>query len=89
MRNIKILKVMFAFLVFCTTLNAGNYYEIEIAYNDELFVINGEKYEAKTYCLGWDEGDYIMFIKGSPYGTCTSATLYNKNKKETCEVWCE
>jgi len=36
---------------------AAEYYEIEVAHNDELFIVNGEKFEAKTYCLGWDKGD--------------------------------
>jgi hypothetical protein len=76
-------------LCFVSKANAAEYYEIEVAYNDEIFIINGEKFEAKTYCMGWDEGDYVTFLEGSPYGACASATLYNKNRKETCKVWCE
>ena len=68
---------------------AADSYQIEFAHNDELFVINGEKFEAKTYCLGWDVGDSVVFIDGSPYGACASAELYNLNRKEICEVWCE
>ncbi len=64
-------------------------YEIQAAGNDETFVINGEVFKAKTYCMGWDEGDRILFIEGSPLGVCTSATLYNINNKKTCDVWCE
>jgi hypothetical protein len=64
-------------------------YEIEAAHNDELFIINGEKFEAQTYCLGWEEGDEVIFLEGSPYGACATATLYNKTKRDTCEVWCE
>lgn len=66
-----------------------NSYEIEVAHNDELFIINGEKFEAQTYCLGWDEGDYVIFLEGSEYGACASAKLYNTNKDSTCDVWCE
>ena len=69
--------------------SAATSYEIEAAGNDEKFVINGEVYEAKTYCLGWDEGDRVIFLEGSPFGACASAKLFNINKKETCEVWCE
>lgn len=64
-------------------------YLIEVAHNDELFIINGEKYEAKTYCLGWDEGEEVMFLEGSALGVCVSAKLLNVDRKEVCEVWCE
>lgn len=67
----------------------GGGYEIEVAHNDELFIINGEKYEAQTYCLGWEEGDYVMFLEGSAFGACASAELYNLRKEEKCSVWCE
>lgn len=68
---------------------AATYYEIEVAHDDELFIINDEKYRAKTYCFGWDEGDMVTFLEGSEYGACVSAVLYNQNRRETCEVWCE
>lgn len=64
-------------------------YEIEVARNDEFFVINGEKFEAQTYCLGWEEGDDVLFLDGSPYGACASATLLNLRTREKCDVWCE
>jgi len=64
-------------------------YEIEAMRNDEVFVINGEIFEAKTYCLGWDEGDRVVFLEGRPNGVCTSAELYNLDKEESCRVWCE
>jgi len=71
------------------TVLAASSYEIEAAGNDENFIINGEVFEAKTYCLGWDEGDKVIFLEGSPNGACASAKLYNLNRKDTCEVWCE
>lgn len=64
-------------------------YEIEVSHNDELFVINGEKFEAKTYCFNMEEGDQVIFIDGSPFGACASATLINLRTREKCEVWCE
>lgn len=64
-------------------------YEIEVAHNDELFIINGEKFEAQTYCLGWEEGDEVLFLEGSPVGACSSAELLNLRTREKCEVWCE
>jgi len=64
-------------------------YPIEVAHNDELFIINGEKYEAKTYCLGWQQGEHILFIEGSALGACVSAILLNIERREICEVWCE
>ncbi|WP_206422900.1 hypothetical protein [Photobacterium sanguinicancri] len=68
---------------------AKNTYLIEYAYNDELFVINGEKFEAQTYCLGWGQGESVFFIEGSAYGACVSAELFNQDRKESCSVWCE
>lgn len=70
-------------------LRSRDGYLIEVAHNDELFIINGEKYEAQTYCLGWDEGEEVLFLEGSPYGACASAKLYNFNRRESCDVWCE
>jgi hypothetical protein len=64
-------------------------YTIEKAINDEWFIINDEKFQAQTYCLGWEEDDEVAFLKGSPHGACASATLYNTNRREQCEVWCE
>lgn len=76
-------------LLLPTIIFASTAYTIEVSHNDELFVINGEKYEAKTYCFNMEEGDRVIFLKGSPYGVCTSATLLNTRTKKTCEVWCE
>src|SRR5690606_15287698 len=64
-------------------------YEIEVAHDDELFIINGEKFEAQTYCLGWEEGDEVLFLEGSPFGACASAELLNLRTREKCDVWCE
>ncbi|WP_240464889.1 hypothetical protein [Paraferrimonas sp. SM1919] len=64
-------------------------YLIEVAHNDELFIINGEKFEAQTYCLGWEEGESVIFLEGSEYGACASATLFNVQRDESCDVWCE
>lgn len=72
-----------------TTSQARQSYLIEVAHNDELFIINGEKYEAKTYCMGWDEGDEVIFLDGSAFGACVSANLLHTDRKEVCEVWCE
>jgi len=94
--NVSLLLKAFCQIIFVILLLPAAYvaagmdeYYIEIDYDDELFVINGEKFEAKTYCLGWQAGQIVKFISGSPYGTCLSAVLYNVNLKNTCEVWCE
>ena len=63
-------------------------YYIEKDYNDELFIINGELYKAQTYCLGWSEGEQVIFLEGTP-GICISAKLLNLNRREKCNVWCE
>ena len=64
-------------------------YLIETSHDDELFIINGEKFEAKTYCFNMEEDDEVMFLDGNPYGACASATLLNLRTREKCEVWCE
>jgi len=77
------------FFLLPSFLFAADKYEIQAAVNDEKFIINDEVFEAKTYCMGWEEGEHVIFIEGSPNGTCTSAVLYNVEKEKTCEVWCE
>lgn len=64
-------------------------YEIEASGNDEWFVINGEKYQAQTYCFGFEKGDRVMFLEGSPHGACATAKLLNLRTDEICDVWCE
>lgn len=78
-----------ALLVVASTVSAATEYEIEVSHNDEFFIINGEKYEAKTYCFNMEEGDPVIFLEGSPYGACASASIFNLRTKEVCEVWCE
>ena len=58
-------------------------------HNDELFVINGEKFSAKTYCFNFEEGDEVMFLEGSASGTCTTAKILNLRTKQVCDTWCE
>jgi hypothetical protein len=64
-------------------------YPIQVSHNDELFIINGEKFEATTYCFNMLEGDPIIFLDGSPLGVCVSAELLNLRTKQECRVWCE
>lgn len=64
-------------------------YEIEVSHNDELFIINGEKFKAKTYCFNMEEGDQVIFIEGSALGACATATVVNLRTKNKCELWCE
>lgn len=64
-------------------------YPIEYSFNDELFIINGEKFRAQTYCFGMYEGDEVIFIEGSELGHCVSAELLNISSGDECSVWCE
>lgn len=72
-----------------STAYAVQTYQIEVSHNDELFIINDERYDAKTYCFNMEEDDEVVFLEGSPYGACASAKLLNLRTKQTCEVWCE
>lgn len=85
----KILWPMIFLCVLSATVIAVTSYEIEVSHKDELFIINGEKFEAKTYCFNMKEGDKIIFLEGSPNGVCVSAELLNLRTKNTCHVWCE
>ena len=70
----------------CRTPSA---YPIEAVVNDEIIIINGEKFEAQTYCLGWSESESVIFLDGSEYGACASASIFNIDRAESCDVWCE
>jgi hypothetical protein len=64
-------------------------YAVEVSHNDELFIINGEKFEAQTYCFNMEEGDPVIFLEGNPFGACASAVILNLRTKEKCDVWCQ
>jgi hypothetical protein len=64
-------------------------YLIESTADDELFVINGRRYKARTYCFNVNEGDRVVFVEGSPFGDCGTAVFVNLRTGESCEVWCE
>ena len=84
--------VLFATIaIMLITLNAYAImaYYIQVAHDDEFFIINGEKFEAQTYCFGWDEGDRVIFLEGSELGACATAKIYNLDKKTACDFWCE
>ncbi|MFR1442135.1 hypothetical protein ACLUYJ_00525 [Acinetobacter baumannii] len=81
---------VFATILFIPFLaNTATSYEIEKSINDETFVINGEIFKAKSYCMNMEVGDRVIFIEGSPHGACSSAKLYNLRTEKTCNVWCE
>lgn len=84
-------KAFFAIFIAASPILAwGGYsYTIETSYNDEFFIINGEKYEAKAYCFDMEEEDEVVFIEGSPLGVCVSATVVNLRTRDRCELWCE
>jgi len=79
---------VFAALIATTSFTKAGLYAIEAAVNDKKFIINGEPFKAQTYCLGWEEGESVIFLDGSPYGACASAELLNLNRGEKCSVWC-
>ena len=53
----KVTKLALEFLAFVIGLSLTTYsvaatsYEIEVSHDEEFFIINGEKFEAKTYCF--------------------------------------
>lgn len=78
-----------ALFIGSNTMSASSEYRIDVSHDDELFVINGEKYEAKTYCFNMQEGDKVIFLEGSAFGACASAKILNLRTNKVCEVWCD
>ena len=76
-------------ICFSTLAFSQTKYEIQVTHNDELFIINGEKFKAKTYCFNMEKGDRVIFVSGSPYGACTTAKILNLRTERICDVWCE
>jgi hypothetical protein len=76
-------------LISIAVAHAATAYVVEVSHNDELFIINGEKFEAQTYCFNMFEGDRVIFLEGSPFGACASAKLLNLRTENVCNVWCE
>jgi len=64
-------------------------YPVQKALNNEVFEINGNRYEAMTACEGIDEGDWVVFLQGSPYGACSSAVIQNLHTGAKCSLWCD
>ncbi|MBI2381735.1 MAG: hypothetical protein HYV16_13370 [Gammaproteobacteria bacterium] len=58
----------------------------EVLGDDEVFVINGQEYEAWTNCLGWEEGDRVAFVDDRHLPSHTSDVLLNLRTRERCEV---
>jgi hypothetical protein len=66
----------------------ANSYVVQSSSKDQLFIISGEGYEAKTSCVDVSVGDRVRFVEGSPQGACASATFLNLRTNRLCEVWC-
>ncbi|SFQ13186.1 DUF4124 domain-containing protein [Ectopseudomonas toyotomiensis] len=71
---------------------AGPEYLVEGVYDvdgGDVFVINGSKFEAQSYCSDLNEGDSVVFISGSPLGACSSADVVNVRTGSQCSLWCD
>lgn len=64
-------------------------YIIENSHDNELFIINDETFEARTYCYGMEKGDEVIFLDGSPRGACATAEVLNLRTKDRCDLRCE
>ncbi len=62
---------------------------IELAHNDQTFIIDDEVYKAQGICSGWLPGQRVTFAAGNTPGMCVNATLLNIDTFETCDVWCK
>jgi hypothetical protein len=72
-----------------TTGHATPAYPVQVVSENEVFIINGYQYEAMTACEGITEGDWVIFLQGNPYGTCSSAIIQNLHTGATCNLWCD
>ncbi|MCK4842757.1 MAG: hypothetical protein KAT04_12895 [Methylococcales bacterium] len=61
----------------------------EAGSNDKKLIIDGKIFEAKTSCSEWGEGQRVMILNKNPEDACASATIYNMNREEKCEVLCK
>lgn len=64
-------------------------YVVQVAANDETFVVNDQVFKAKTYCFNVEKGDRVIFVSGSALGACASAKILNLRTSKVCDVWCE
>jgi hypothetical protein len=92
MSKITYQKILFVFIftflitnIFAKTIEV---YEVEFSHNNELFIIDDEKFEEKRYC-DVEAEDEVIFIEGGPDEACVSAIFINLRTKEECEVWCD
>ncbi len=60
--------IVATFFLFNSSAFGVDSYRIQVAHNDEVFIINDEVFTAKTYCLGLDIGDAVIFIEGDSAG---------------------
>jgi len=64
-------------------------YKIQAVGSGDKIVLNGEFFDPKLFCSRWSKGDRVIFLDGSAGGICVSATLFNLDSLEVCEVWCD
>jgi hypothetical protein len=57
--------------------------------DEKILTINKQRYEIIRSCTGFNEGDMVTFIKGSPHGLCETATFVHNRSSERCQVWCD
>lgn len=79
-------------LILLLSVTAGNTtpaYPVQKIIDNEVFIINGNQYEAMGTCKEILEGDWVVFLQGNPYGTCSSAVIQNIHTGATCLFWCD
>ena len=64
-------------------------YIVEKNTMDYKFIINGQLFKAKTYCLGMKQGDRVIFLEGSPDGDCRTAKIKDLETGVVCFFTCE
>jgi len=79
-------------LIIASCVTAGHAtpaYPVQEIAENQVFIINGHRYEAMTSCRGITEGDWVVFLQGNPYGTCSSAVIQNLHTGAECNLWCD
>jgi len=62
---------------------------VEVSHDDVFFIIDGTRFEARTFCFDIEIGDQVLFLEGNALGACGFAEVLNLRTNESCELWCD
>lgn len=69
-------------------LRAAGIYTIQERIGDDRLRINGVLFQMHSPCPDLQAEDPVMFLEGSPYGSCVTAQILNLRNKRHCSLQC-